>query len=454
MWQLLTTLLLFFPMASMAQTHEYQLSNGLKLIVKEDHRAPIVLSQICYKVGSSYEHGGITGISHALEHMMFKGTTRTGLGKFDQMMASQGAEYNAFTADDYTCYYEKLPAHQLAMSFDLEADRMHNLIFDKNEFAKEIQVVMEERRLRTDDNPKMRAYERFNAAAFISSPYHHLTIGWMNDLQNMTIDDVRQWYKTWYTPRNAVLVVVGDVDPAQVLQLAKHYFEPVPATPLPPLKPQPEIVPLGKREVLVNVAAQLPSLMMGYNVPSLKTADPSSDAYALEVLSAILDAGQSSRLSKDLIRKNPIASSISADYELHQRLDTLFLITATPAPGHSIEELKTAILNQIRRLRDEKVDPQEFARAKTQLIADNFYSRDSIADQAEEISALENINLSWRTAASYEKNIRAVTPEQLQTVARRYLIDDRLTIGILQPLATSAAKVSPMISPQDLRHVH
>jgi zinc protease len=415
------------------QTQEFRLDNGLRLIVREDHRMPVVVSQVWYKVGSSYEYGGITGISHALEHMMFKGTPNYPKGEFDRLLAEIGARQNATTSLDETAYYQELPADKLALSFQLESDRMRHLLLEPSEFAKEIKVVMEERRLRTEDNPQMMVLERFRAAAFVSSPYHHLPIGWMNDLQNMTIQDLKPWYERWYAPNNAIVVVVGDVDPKQVLILAKQYFGSLKPSVIPAVKPQVELEPRGQRTLEVKAPAQLPILIMGYNVPSLLTAKPREDAYALEVAAAILDGGESARFAKDVVRGRQLASSTGIQYSLYDRLATVFMLLGTPAHGRTVEELKTAFLAHIKRLQTEVVQQTELDRIKTQVLAGKIYSRDSIINQANEIGSLEVVGLPWKTADEYADRIRAVTPQQIQDVAKRYLIPDRLTIATLNP---------------------
>lgn len=419
---------------SSPSTHEYQLPNGLKLIVKEDHRAPVVISQIWYKVGSSYEREGITGISHALEHMMFRGSKGFGPGEFVRIIAENGGEQNAFTYYDFTAYFELLDINKLEVAFELEADRMRNLLLRPEDFAKEIQVVMEERRMRTDDSPQSTTLERFNAAAFVSSPYHHSVIGWMHDLKNMTVNDLRQWYQQWYTPNNATLVVVGDVQPAQIYQLVKRYFGSLPPSTLPLLKPQEEIKPLGEKQIIVKVPAKLPWLIMGYTVPAVKTDLKNNDPYVLQVIAAILDGGNSARLSKELVRGQQIVADVNVGYDAFSRLDGLFVLQATPAQGHTAAEVKIALLAQIKRLQDTLVSADELNRVKTQIIAGQTYKKDDISGQAEEIGGLESVGLSWKVADERVKRIKAITPQQIQAVARRYLITDHLTTAILDPL--------------------
>ncbi|KPJ67690.1 MAG: peptidase M16 [Coxiella sp. DG_40] len=437
--RLLTILILIigfvFPAYSdTGKVSEYKLPNGLKLIVKEDHRAPIIVSQIWYKVGASYEPDGISGISHALEHMMFRGTKKYGPGVLKKIIADNGGAINAMTDCDYTMYYEVLAADKLPLAFELEADRMHGLLLDPQLFEKELQVILEEWRMRTQDNPQAKTYERFAAVANISSPYRRPVIGWHSDIQHLTVQDLRHWYQTWYAPNNAIIVVVGDVQPNQVYRLAEEYFAPLKANIIPQLKPQLEQQPLGERTLVVNAHAELPWLIMGYNVPTLKTADKEWKAYALEAASAILATGNSSRLAKQLIRGQQVAVAADADYPLYGRLDGLFLLEGTPAPKHGVKQLQQAFLQQIRQLQTTLVTKEELARIKAQLIASKVYNKDSIENQAAEIGSLEAVNLSWHEADQYIRHIEAVTPQQIQDVAKQYLVKDRLTIGVLQPL--------------------
>ncbi|MCG6934773.1 MAG: insulinase family protein, partial [Proteobacteria bacterium] len=273
-------LCLFVSQLVFAQVHEFTLANGMKVLVKEDHRAPVVVTQVWYKVGSSYEHNGITGISHVLEHMMFKGTDKHGPGEFSRIIAENGGSENAFTGADYTAYFQQLEKSRLPISFELEADRMRNLTLPEEEFKKEVAVVMEERRLRTEDKPRSLTLEQFYANAFVTSPYHHPIIGWMNDLENLTVSNLRSWYQRWYAPNNATLVVVGDVNAQEVLSLARQYFEPLKVDQITPVKPRLETEQRGPRRIVVKAPAKLPYLLMGYKVPVLNTASEEWEPYA------------------------------------------------------------------------------------------------------------------------------------------------------------------------------
>ncbi len=418
------------------EVHEFTLDNGLQLVVKEDHRAPVVVSQIWYKVGASYEQEGKTGLSHMLEHMMFKGTKKYSPGEFSRIMAANGAQENAFTGSDYTAYFQTLEKSRLHISFEMEADRMRYLVLTEDEFVKERQVVAEERRRRTDDKPISLMYEHFLATAYQTSPYHNPVIGWMSDIQNYSLADLQAWYQRWYAPNNAIVVVVGDVEPQAVLALAKQHFGPLKPSEMTPPHPRPEVEQFGVKRLTVKLPAKLPYLIMGYKVPVLKTLDKENrwKAYALEVLANILDGGDSARLSKNLIRGQEIATSASADYETFSRLTELLTLSGMPTNAHTVEELEKAFQEQIKQLQTTLVEPAELERVKTQLRASEVYELDSLFYQGMKIGLLETVGLDWQLFDHYLDNIKAVTAEQVQAVARQYFIDKNLTVAVLEPL--------------------
>lgn len=429
----LAGIMLVLPQVGLTQVHETTLSNGMKVLVKEDHRAPVVVSQVWYKVGSSYEDNGITGVSHVLEHMMFKGTEKHGAGEFSRIIAENGGSENAFTGRDYTAYFQQLEKSRLPISFQLEADRMRNLTLPQEEFSKEVEVVMEERRLRTEDNPRALTVEQFYATAFVSSPYHNPIIGWMNDLKNLNVDDLKTWYGRWYAPNNATLVVVGDVEAQAVFELAEQYFGKLTPSEVRTLKPRPEIPQLGERSITVKAPAKLPYMLMGYKVPVVNTATEEWEPYALEMLAGILSGSGSARFPRELVREKQIAAGVTAGYDLFARQEDLFVIDATPAEGHSIEELRSAIEEQIARIKAEVVSEEELARIKAQVVAHKVYEQDSVFYQAMQMGLLETVGLGWEKLDEYPDRIRAVTAEQVQAVARKYLVDDSLTVAILEP---------------------
>ena len=430
-----------------ADTHEQTLGNGLKVIVREDHRAPVVVTQVWYKVGSSYEPGGLTGASHVLEHMMFKGTERLAPNEFSRIIAENGGEENAFTGTDYTAYFQTLAADRLEVSFRLEADRMRNLRLDGAEFAKEIEVVKEERRLRTDDNPKALLYEQFNAVAYLAHPYRNPVIGWEDDLDTLTVDDLKTWYARWYQPANATVVVVGDVEPQKVFALARRHFGGLSGDPVPPPKRQMEPPQRGQRRLELKAPAEVPYLLMGYHVPSAPADAEAWEPYALEVLAGVLDGGNSARLARELQRGQEVAASVGAGYRAFQRAPGLFLLEGTPARGHTVEELEKALLEQIGTLAREPVSAEELERVKAQVVAADVFQRDSVFYQAMRIGLLETIGVGWRVGEDYVRRIRAVTAEQVQQVVLRYLGEDKLTVGVLRPQPGALPPRRPAVIP-------
>ena len=419
--------------AKTAAVFEGTLSNGLKVFIKEDHRAPVAIVQVWYKVGSSYELTGSTGISHFLEHMMFRGTKKYEHGVIHAIIVENGGFHNAFTSKDFTCYYAMLPSDKLNIMFDLEADRMRGLLLNDKGFNEEMQVVMEERKMMLEDLPENQVFERFMAAAYASNPYRTPIIGWMHDIQNLTVTDLKKWYQNWYAPNNAILVVVGDVEPKKVLRMVKQYFGKLQSSKLAEVKPQKEISSLGKRNLVINVPAKVPVIFLGYNVPSLQTVEQKWKAYTLDVIRAILSIDSSSRLPKELVRQQQVATSVGAYYDLYSRLDNLFFFRANPAIKHTIQDLETALLNEVKRLQTVLVNEKELQGVKNQIISREMYKRDSIVDQAMEIGSLAAVGLPWQTVDSYIENIKAITPQQIRAVAKEYLTIDRLTVAELQP---------------------
>ncbi len=431
------------PLAAIAAesqpTHEFRLANGLKIIVREDHRAPVVVSQLWYKVGSSYETAGQTGLSHALEHMMFKGSRKLGPGESSRILRELGAEENAFTSDDYTAYYQVLASDRLAVALELEADRLASLKLPADEFAREIEVIQEERRLRTDDKPSSLAYERFKALAYPASGYRNPTIGWMADLKRMNVEDLRAWYRTWYVPNNATLVVVGDVQPEHVKALAERYFGSIPARPVPTAKAPLELAEPGERRTTLYLKTQLPSLLYGFNVPSLGSAKDAKPVHALRLISALLDGGDSARLPARLERGEELVSGASTWYDAHARGDSLFVISATPnvQTGKTLQQVEDGLWRQLKDLQDNPPSAEELARVRAQVIAGLVYERDSITSQATSIGELETVGLSWRLLDQDLAALESITPADIQAAARTYFTRTRLTVAHILPEATA-----------------
>jgi zinc protease len=445
-------LLLMMPLTAFANAaiQEFKLDNGLKLIVQEDHRSPVVVSQVWYRAGSLDEVNGKTGVAHVLEHMMFKGTKQVKSGQFSRLIAAAGGKENAFTSTDYTCYFQQLEKSHLPLSFKLEADRMANLQLTDEEFAKEIKVVMEERRWRTDDKPQSKVNEAFQGAVYRAHPYSRPVIGFMNDLENMTAADAREWYNNWYAPNNATLVVVGDVKAEEVYKLAKQHFGKLKPKVLPVRKPQVEPQQIGERRVVVKAPAKLPYLLMGYHVPALMNPDTDWEPYALEVLAGVLSGNPAARLNQRLVRESKMAIDASAGYDLMSRgRQSLFAMDATPSEGKTVADVEAALIEQIENIKKSGVTVEELERVKAGVIAADVYKRDSMFYQGMQIGTIETIGFSWKILEDYPKKLRAVTPEQVQAVAKKYLLKDNLTIATLDP-----QPIDPNAKPQGKPHVH
>ncbi|MCK5889577.1 MAG: insulinase family protein [Methylococcales bacterium] len=442
-FRILLLTLLCLPLSAYSanvKVHEHTLKNGLKILVKEDRRAPVVVSQVWYKVGSSYEPNGITGSSHMLEHMMFKGTEKYPIGEFSRIIAENGGNENAFTGRDYTAYFQTVEKSRLEVCFKLEADRMQNLRLNAEELKKELEVVTEERRMRTDDKPRSKTREYFMAMAFSNSPYKNPVIGWPSDIASYTVSDLQAWYDRWYAPNNATLVVVGDVIAKDVFSLAETYFAPLKNIPIKPIKPRAELEQQGVRKTTIRLPAKLPYILMGYKVPVLNSIENESDAYALEVLAGILDGGGSARLSSKLVRGQQIAVSAGAGYNLTSRLPDLFMLDATPAKGSSVFDIEYALKEEISLLKRELVSEQELQRIKAQVLASAVYEQDSNFYQAMQLGMFETVGLGWKKSDEYVEKVNQITAEQVRHVARTYLLEDKLTVAYLDPQPISQQK--------------
>jgi zinc protease len=436
-----------FLQAEEKNTEEKILDNGLHIIVKVDKRAPVVLSQLWYHVGSSYETAGITGISHVLEHMMFKGTpTYPGASIFN-IIAQNGGEQNAMTSQDYTVYYQEIRNDKLALLFKIESDRMQNLSFNEQDFEKELKVVQEERKMRVDNDPLMLTYEQYLAAAYNNNPYRNPIAGWGSDLAQLSLNDVKTWYHTWYAPNNTTLVVVGNVEPEAVFTLAKTYFGKIPSKTLPEIKQFPMTPQDTERVVTVQAPAKLPILYMGYPVQTAVTDKQDITPYALDVLAAILGGQNSSRLQKHLVRGKQIAGDIQVSYDIYARLPTLFQIAAIPATDEKPEALKAEILKEIRALKMKPISDEELNRVKIQVIAHRIYNQDSIDSQGIIIGSLSAVGLPYQEIDHYQAQINKVTPADIQAVAKNYLQEKNLTYGVLVPQALNAQQATKKLSP-------
>jgi len=414
-------------------TFETTLKNGLKVIIREDHRAPMVMTQIWYKVGSADESGNTLGISHVLEHMMFKGTSKVPNDEFTRISRIYGGSINAATFTNYTNYYQLYPKAYFPMALELEADRMSNLLLRQQDFEPEIKVVMEERRQRTEDNPRSRAFERFKWISYPTSHYRQPVIGHMKTLNNIQLNDVKQWYKTWYTPNNAILVIVGDVESEQALLQVQKYFADTPSRVTPQRNDVHEFEHLGYRHMEINTDVQVPNLYMTWNVKSLASAINPQDAYALTIIRSLLDSGISSRLQDRLVRDRKLLTSVSVSYDPYNRGDSLFSISALPANGVSFEDAQKAIQAEVDALKTEDIPKHELERITTRFVSNLIYNQDNIAGQAKMIGNLEVNGLSYRLMDELPKYYENVSMSDIQRIANSYFIRENLSTLYLAP---------------------
>ncbi|MGO9445155.1 MAG: M16 family metallopeptidase [Thiobacillaceae bacterium] len=416
-----------------AAVQEFQLENGLRVLVQEDRRAPVVVSQVWYRTGSMDEFNGTTGVAHLLEHMMFQGTKKVPAGQFSKLIAAAGGRENAFTDRDYTTYFQQLQKDRLELALKLEADRMANLEITDKEYNKEIQVVMEERRMRTDDNPQEIVYEKAMSVAYQEHPYRRPVIGWMDDLEHMTVQDARDWYSRWYAPNNATLVVVGDVKANAVIALAKKYFGPLHAKLLPVRKPQDEPEQRGIKRITVKEPANLPYLLMTWHAPALRDVDRDRIPYALQLLSGILNGQDSARLQKVLVKESKVAVSLEVGYDSLSRGPGMFYLDATPSEGESVDALEKAIRAELANIIANGVSTEELNQAKAQVIASDVYQRDSGFYQAMQIGELASLGLPLRLLDERVDKLRSITADEVKAAAAKILVDDHLTVAVLDP---------------------
>ncbi len=428
-----------------AAVTDVTLDNGMRVIVQEDHRAPVMVSQVWYRAGSMDEFNGTTGVAHVLEHMMFRGTKTVPPGEFSKRIAAAGGRENAFTSRDHTAYFQQMQKDRLELSMQLESDRMANLVISDDLFAKEMQVVMEERRLRTDDQPQSMAYERLMSVAYQEHPYRRPVIGWMDDLQHMAAQDARDWYARWYAPNNATLVVAGDVKADEVIAMARRHFGVIPARALPVRKPQDEPAQVGEKRIVVKAPAKVPYLLMAWHAPVLQDWQKDTAPYALQILAGVLSGNDSARLQQSLVKTQQIAVSASAGYDDVSRGPGMFMIDATPAPGKSVGALEKAVREQLERLQRDGISEAELARVKAQVIAADVYRRDSLFYQAMQLGEYVTAGLPPEALAHRVDKLRAVTAGAVQAVAKQWLRDDRLSVGILDPQALQPQPRRPVV---------
>ena len=420
-----------------AGVQQFTLANGMTLIVKPDRRAPTAVHMLWVRVGSIDEVDGASGVAHVLEHMMFKGTPSLKAGEFSRRVAALGGRENAFTSRDYTGYYQQIPAGKLADVMQLEADRFAHSQWPDDEFKKELEVVKEERRMRTEDNPRALLGEALNATAFVASPYRRPVIGWMSDLESLTPFDARDFYQRWYVPANAAVVVAGDVDVAQVRVLAEQYYGSLPARAVPERKPRAEPKQVGLKRIAFKAPAEQANVTLAFKVPALQWqegAADDADALALTVLAAVLDGYSGARLERSLTQgPERVADSVGAHNGLWGRGPQLFMLSGVPAPGKTSDQVEQGLRAQVQRIAQDGVTEAELARVKTQWVASEVYKLDSLFNQARELGSQWVQGLLPDAGEQLIVKLRAVTAAQVKAVAGRYFGDDGLTVAQLLP---------------------
>ena len=418
----------FTKPADATNVREFVLDNGLKILLLEDHKSPAVTFQVWYRVGARNERDGKSGLAHFLEHMMFKGTPTTKPEEYSRIIAKNGGRSNAFTSSDVTVYFATMSRDKIGVEIELEADRMANALLGDAYFEPEKKVIQEERRLRTDDNPSSALSEVAGAVAYTVHPYRRPVIGWMDDIQNLSRQDLVDFYKLYYAPNNAYIVVTGDFSTEEILAKIKAVFEKIPRGAEPPKVRVEEPPQRGERRVILKKEAELPFILMYYHAPNLK----SPDNYALDLLSVVLAGGRSSRLYHELVYQKRIARNIDADYSGVSIDPTGFGVTAQLMPGKEPAEVEREIDGLLEKIKSELISERELQKAKNQIESSFIYAQDSIFGQAMKIGYYEAA-AGWRMMDAYLDGIRRVTREDIRRVARQYLDRDRRTVGVLIP---------------------
>ena len=435
-----------------APIEQFTLANGMTVIVKPDKRAPTVAHMLWVRVGSMDEVDGTSGVAHALEHMMFKGTPTVKPGEFSRRVAALGGRENAFTSRDNTGFYQQIPAARLEDVMKLEADRLAHNQWADDEFKREIEVVKEERRSRTEESPRAMMYEQANAMTFTASPYRRPIVGWMSDLDAMTPNDLRDFYKRWYVPGNAAVVIAGDVDVAQARRLAEKYYGPIAARPVPVRKPRAEPDQTGLRRLDFKGQASQAYVSMSFKVPQMLaaelatvsvppagtagTAAPSGsrDALALTVLAAVLDGYSGARLERALVQgEGRVADSAGASNGLLGRGPQLFTLDGIPAAGKTAQQVADALRQQVALVAKNGVSEAELNRVKTQWVASETYKLDSVFSQARELGSNWVLGLPVDASARLIAALRTITGAEVQAVAAKYFGDDQMTMATLLP---------------------
>jgi len=427
--------------ASGPQVSHFTLENGFEVVVIPDHRTPVVTHMVWYKVGSADETAGKTGLAHFLEHLMFKGTKNHPMGEFSQTVSTIGGQENAFTTSDYTAYFQRTAREHLKTLMDFESDRMTGLVLTDDVVRPELAVVLEEQNMRIANNPGARLEIQMDAALYLNQPYHHPVIGWRNEIEALTRDDALDFYRRFYTPNNAVLVVAGDVTAEEVKALAEATYGKVRPVAeigarMRPQEPEPEA---PRTITLSDSRVAQPSLQRFYLVPSYTAAKP-TEAEALDVLAHVLGHGSNSRLYQELVVEQGLAVNAGAGYEGTSLDATKLRISAAPKPGTSLAQLEDAVDSVIAEVVEKGVAADELERSKSRMIADAIYAQDNQSTLARWYGTALTTGSSVEDVQSWPDRIRAVTAEQVQDAARRWFDKRRSVTGYLVKDAQTVEK--------------
>jgi zinc protease len=418
------------PQEGVDVTH-FVLGNGLEVVVIPDHRVPVVTQMVWYRVGSADEPPGKSGIAHFLEHLMFKGTEKNPGGKFSQVLATIGGQENAFTTADYTGYYQRVAREYLPLVMEFEADRMTGLVLTDANVLPELDVVLEEYNMRVANSPDARLREQVEAALFLNHPYGRPVIGWLHEIKKLNREDALAFYRRYYTPNNAIVVIAGDVTADEVKALAeKTYGKVARRAEIGPRKRPQEPEHTAARQVTLADPRATPSLQRAYLAPSDATAKP-GEAEALEVLAHVLGGGSNSRLQRALVEDRGLANSAGATYSGTSVDQTLFSVYATPRPHVSLAELETAMDAVVDDLATNGITPEELARAKTRMIADAVYAKDNQATLARWYGAALATGSTVDDVKSWTEQVRAVTADSVRAAARTWLDKHHSVTGYL-----------------------
>ena len=443
------------PAIAQSKVEQFQLANGMTVIVKPDRRAPTAVHMMYVRVGSMDEVDGASGVAHVLEHMMFKGTANLKPGEYSRRVAALGGRENAFTTRDTTGYFQQIPANRLEEVMRLEADRFQANQWADEEFKRELEVVKEERRLRTEDVPRSQLYEQLMAVAYQASPYRRPVVGWMSDLEAMTPDDAREFYRRWYVPGNAAVVVAGDVDPVAVRRLAEKHYGVIPTRVVVPRKPRAEPEQAGLRRLDFKAPAEQAYVALGFKVPQLTSFEntpENTDALALTVLAAVLDGYSGARLDRALTQgADRLADSVGASNGLWGRGPQMFHLSGVPAAGKTPEQVEAALRTEVAKVARDGVTEAELQRVKTRWVASEVYKLDSVTNQARELGGAWVMGLPLDAGERVIEQLRAITADQVKSVAARYFGDERLTVGVLRPLPVDPNR-KPRQPAAPLRH--